>query len=249
MSKRNDLQEIIDRANKVHNYAYDYSLLKNHKSMHDYVDIICPKHGVFSMTMHSHTHKKRGCKQCAIDKCTYSKEKFIENAKKVHGDKYNYDKVIYITGRKKVIITCPLHGDFKQQPRDHVNSKQGCPICSESKGEKEIRIILKKLSINFIQEKKFLDLKFKKFLYFDFYLPDYNVCIEFDGEQHFAPFDIFGGLESFEIIKQRDELKKIYCENNNIKLLNITYLDEDIEKIIKDFLSIKEHKILRFLEL
>ena len=247
MSKRNELEDIINRANKIHNNAYDYSLLKNHKSMNDYVDIICPKHGVFSMTMHSHTHKKRGCKLCAIDKVTYSKEDFVKNAIRVHGDKYNYDKVNYITGRKKVIITCPTHGDFTQQPRDHVNRKQGCPVCSESKGERAIRILLKKLNIDFDPEKKFCDLRHKNCLFFDFYLPDYNCCIEFDGEQHFSPFDIFGGEEAFKIIQIKDKMKNEYCENNDIRLLRITYKDKDnIEKIIRNFLSVKENRIARF---
>lgn len=247
MSKRNDLQFIIDKANKIHNNAYDYSLLKDHKSMHDYVNIICPKHGIFSMTMHSHTHKRRGCKKCAVDRVTDTKDNFVEKAIKVHGDKYNYDKSDYSTCRNYIIITCPIHGDFSQKPRDHINAKQGCPICSESKGEKEIRKILKFLNISFIPQKKFCDLKFKKCLSFDFYLPDYNTCIEFDGEQHFAPFDIFGGEKSFRIIKEKDELKRLYCEKNNMKLLRITYLDIDIGRKIKEFLSIKEHKILRFI--
>ena len=160
MSKRNELKDIIDKANLIHNNAYDYSLLNSHKSMNDYVDIICPKHGKFSMTMHSHTHKKRGCKYCAIEKVTDSKENFIRKARLVHGDKYSYDNVDYLTGRTKVLITCPIHGDFLQQPRDHINAKQGCPICSESKGEREVRIILKKLNINFVSEKKFCDLKY-----------------------------------------------------------------------------------------
>ena len=186
MSKRNELQDVIDKANKIHNNFYDYSLIDSHKNMHDYVDIICPKHGKFSMTLHSHTHKKRGCKKCAIDRVTDTKEKFIDKANKTHDYKYNYDKVNYITSRTKVIITCPDHGDFQMIPNSHLYRKQGCPICSESKGERSIRIILKNLNIKFESEKKFCDLRHKYCLFFDFYLPDYNACIEFDGEQHFA---------------------------------------------------------------
>ena len=61
-----------------------------------------------------------------------------------------------------------------------------------------------------------------------------------------APFDIFGGEKSFSIIKERDEMKNKYCIDNNMKLLRISYLDKNIEKIIKNFLSLKEHKILKF---
>lgn len=171
---------------------------------------------------------------------------FLNKANKIHDNKYNYDKANYINMITKVIIGCPIHGDFEQRPMDHLNSKQGCPICSESKGEKEIRKILKKLNIIFESQKKFCDLRYKNCLSFDFYLPDYNTCIEYDGPQHFAPYDIFGGEESFETIKKRDDLKRLYCEKNNIKLLRITYLDKEIDQIIKDFFSIKENKILRF---
>jgi very-short-patch-repair endonuclease len=191
-----------------------------------------------------------GCKKCGIEKTkkytVLGKDKFIEIANKIHNNKYIYDNVEYINSYTPVEIICPKHGPFFQKPNDHISSKCGCPICSESKGERQIRIILKSLKISFVQEKKFCDLKHKNCLYFDFYLPDLNVCIEFDGEQHFAPFDIFGGEESFNIIQIKDKLKNEYCEKNNIRLLRITYLDENIEKIIKDFFFIREHKILRF---
>ena len=133
---------------------------------------------------------------------------------------------------------------------DHLNAKQGCPICSESKGERGIRMTLKELNISFIQEKKFCDLRHKNCLSFDFYLSDYNCCIEFDGEQHFSPFDIFGGEDSFKIIKIRDKEKNEYCEKNNIKLLRITYKDKDnIEGMIRNFLFVTEHRIARFCEI
>lgn len=234
--KRNDLKYIINKANEIHNFFYDYSLLKKNKSMHDRVDIICPNHGKFSLSLHSHINKKRGCKFCSLERSTDNKEKFIEKSNKIHGNFYKYDKVQYTNSKTKVIITCPIHGDFLQRPMDHINSKQGCPVCNESKGEKEIRNILNDLKIEFEPQKSFCDLKFKKCLYFDFYLPYYNTCIEFNGEQHFAPFEIFGGEESFKILNQRDALKKLYCKEKNINLLNIKYLDINIEKIIKDFL-------------
>ena len=237
MSKINTLDFIINKANKIHNNSYDYSLLKEHKSMHDKVDIICPKHGIFTKSMHSHLHKKRGCKYCAIERVTDTKEIFIEKANKIHDYFYNYDEVVYINSRTKIIIRCPIHGKFSQLPRDHINSKQGCPICSESKGEKKIRIILKSLNISYESEKKFCDLKHKNYLSFDFYLPEYNICIEFDGEKHFDSYDIFGGEKSFNVIKIRDNLKNDYCGKNNIRLLRISYKDINIENLITNFLK------------
>ena len=75
-------------------------------------------------------------------------------------------------------------------------------------------------------------------LLFDVYLPKYNVVIEYDGEQHFYPCDLFGGEEGFERTKERDEIKNIYCENNGIILYRISYKDKNIiEQIIDDIIN------------
>lgn len=234
--KRNKLNFLIDKANKIHNFSYDYSLLKDYKSMHDSVNIICPAHGQFSLSLHSHINKKRGCRLCALERSKDTKKDFVNKSNKIHNFFYNYDEVDYKNSKTKVIIKCPIHGDFNQRPMDHINSKQGCPICSESRGEKEIRRILRELDISFVSQKRFDDLKYRSFLYFDFYLPSYNTCIEFDGEQHFSSFDIFGGQKSFEIVKERDRIKNEYCDKNDINLLRITYQDKDIDNIIRNYI-------------
>ena len=111
--------------------------------------------------------------------------KFVEKARKIHGNKYDYSKVNYINAQTKVKITCPEHGEFWQKPNNHLNGKS-CPLCSESHGEREIRKLLDKYGIRYEREKTFDDLNGigGGQLRFDFYLPDHNMCIEFDGEQH-----------------------------------------------------------------
>ena len=249
-NKRNDIVNLIDRANKIHNNSYDYSNLTDHISMHDKVDIKCSRHGIFNISLHSHINKKRGCKDCAIDRVTDTKDKFVEKANKIHNNKYDYSKVIYKTSRKKVEIICPMpnHGSFLQKPNDHIHSKAGCPICKESKGERFISILLHKYNIEYVPQKYFDDLKYKGLLYFDFYLPELNVCIEYDGEQHFKSILYWGGDDSFKLIQQRDNLKKEYCKLNNIPLLRLTYKDSDAEvreKVLR-FLQIKESMITKF---
>ena len=72
---------------------------------------------------------------------------------------------------------------------------------------------------------------------FDFYLPAYNLCIEFDGEQHFKSIKHFGGEKRLSIQKIKDNIKTEYCKNNNIKLLRIPYYDfNNIEKILEKIL-------------
>ena len=111
----------------------------------------------------------------------------------------------------------------------------GCPICNESKGEKTIRNFLLINNINFIQQKKFDDCKHKQKLSFDFYLPKYNTCIEYDGIQHFELLKYIG-FDKFKIIQKRDIIKNNYCISNNIHLLRIKYNENILDILSKFFL-------------
>lgn len=89
--------------------------------------------------------------------------------------------------------------------------------------------------IDFEQEKRFYDCRDVKPLPFDFYLPQYNLIIEFDGQQHFR--EVYN--RDFETTKKHDEIKNKYCEDNDIDLLRIPYWDgNDIEKIISTKLNL-----------
>lgn len=232
--KRNNLNDLIKKSNIIHNYSYDYSLLLKHKNMHNYVDIICKKHGIFSLSLHSHINKRRGCKQCSIDKRKDDKKTFIEKAVKKHGKKFIYDKVNYINSKTKVLIFCKKHGHFSQAPNYHLQG-QGCPICNESKGENKIRKYLEENNINYIYQKSFNDLKYKRSLFFDFYLPEKNICIEFDGEQHFISVKNWGGDNGLKNRKNKDELKTNYCVKNKIELIRISYSENIIDRLNRIF--------------
>lgn len=122
-------------------------------------------------------------------------EQFIEKARQIHGDKYDYSKVEYVNNKTNVCIICPEHGEFWQTPHNHLKGK-GCPICSESKLEKKVRNFLIENKIKFETEKTFEWLKNEGQLRLDFYLPDYNIAIECQCEQHFKPIDFAGkGIE------------------------------------------------------
>lgn len=94
---------------------------------HIKVKIICSKHGIFEQTPYKHMIG-RGCQQCA--KTTkHTKDVFTQKANNTHNNFYGYDKVSYINSGKKVIITCPIHGDFLQTPNNHLQGVK-CPGCS-----------------------------------------------------------------------------------------------------------------------
>ena len=88
-------------------------------------------------------------------------------------------------------------------------------------------------NINFIHQFSFNDCINIRKLPFDFYLPEHNTCIEFDGEQHFKPLKRFGGEQNFIYIQKNDEIKNKYCLEKNIKLIRIKY-NQNIIKILEN---------------
>ena len=122
----------------------------------------------------------------------------------------------------------------------------GCPKCSNSKGNNVIKDILTLHNINYVEEKTFENCKMKCFLRFDFFLPKYNILIEYDGEQHFTNSSYYGGKNEFNKRIEYDNIKNTYCKNNNIFLLRIPYKykpskqKDKIEKIILDYLKTKQ---------
>jgi hypothetical protein len=126
MPKKITIEEFIKRSNLRHNnkYNYDQSLYLNSKEK---IEIICPYHGVFYQLAGEHL-RGCGCPDCDPTKVLGIK-KFISKAKQIHGDKYDYSLVDYISNREYIIIICPKHGEFKQVPEAHLR-KQGCPKCS-----------------------------------------------------------------------------------------------------------------------
>lgn len=134
----------------------------------------------------------------------------------------------YRTKYKHYRYRCLKDGYEGNIREDHLCKWHGCPICRNSIGEKKVKEYLKKHGVNFVQQHTFNDCKNIKELPFDFYLPDYNACIEYDGLQHFEPVD-FGGrgeeyaIKQFEDLQVRDGIKNSYCQNNHIFLCRIKY--------------------------
>jgi hypothetical protein len=161
-----------------------------------------------------------------------TREEFVEEANLVHDNKFDYSKTNYTKANTKVIITCPVHGDFTQTPNSHLRGS-GCRNCTESKGEKAIAKFLTKNNIHFERQYKFPDCRNIFELPFDFYIPSMRTVIEYDGEQHFKPLPFFGGEKAFEKLKINDKIKSEYCEDNTIDMLRISYVHlNDISQIL-----------------
>lgn len=132
-------EEFIEKAKKKHSDKYNYSKVVYTRST-DKVNIVCKDHGEFLQTPHKHMQGD-GCPKCGVDrireKIIGTLQNFLDRAVKKHGSKYSYDKVVYISAKTKVIITCPIHGDFEQTPDDHT-SGNGCVLCSREQTSKRM---------------------------------------------------------------------------------------------------------------
>ena len=198
--KRKDISQVLSDFNKIHNNKYQYPYLKdeyiNNKSI---ITFICPIHGELSQQALKHLNGE-GCKLCSHQSFPHTTETYIKRANEIHHNKYDYVNTKYIDRLTDIVITCPIHGDFTQSPKDHL-SGCGCPICKESTLEKEIRNILETNSIDYLYEYKGHTLHNKSV---DFYLINYNVAIECQGEQHFIPINFFGGENKLKTYIDRD---------------------------------------------
>lgn len=214
-------EEWIENAKKVHGDAYDYSKVEyvNNKTK---VCITCPIHGDFYQAPSSHLTGVK-CPKCKGGVVLTTKE-WLEKAKEVHGDRYNYSKVEYVNAKTKVCIICHRHGEFWQGASSHLTGK-GCPKCKSSKLENIIIEALNKNDINYVFQYKIKELGIKSL---DFYLPEYNIVIECQGEQHYVETD-FSKHKSAEEMKEDlnnrmelDKLKYDVCYKHNIEIIYFT---------------------------
>ena len=236
---RKDQDDFVKEAIEVHKDKFDYRDVE-YISYHEHVMIGCKKHGLFPQSPANHLAGK-GCPSCMAEtvglKNLKTREEFVKQAEEVHGDMYNYSEVIYINTKQNVTIICKKHGDFPQTPDCHLRGS-GCPTCNASRGELKIASLLTKYDFKYERQKRFVGCDYARPLMFDFYLPDHNLCIEYDGVQHFKPVDYFGGEETFKIQQEKDRIKSEYCTKNGINLFRIPYtafkkLDVLFEQISK----------------
>lgn len=235
--------DFIKKSKKIHNGLYDYSEVK-YIDCRTKVELICKEHSSFFMCPKEHINLKQGCPKCGkismSDKHRKEIDLLISQFIELNSYLYDYSKVEYKNNNTKIDIICKKHGSFLQTPKSHLRG-DGCPKCISSKGERKISSLLNNNNINYIIQKKYNDCLSNEGnkLRFDFYLPEKNICIEYDGEQHFRPIEYFGGMDRFNKQKLNDNIKDNYCLDNNIKLIRIPFNKyNDIEYILLSEINI-----------
>jgi hypothetical protein len=174
----------------------------------------------------------------------WTKEKlfnyFVEQSKNVHGDIYEYNIDKFNDLETLTEVYCKQHQRwFEVLPKEHIGGKR-CPFDNESKGESMVRVYLEKNKIPFMQYHKlkgcFSEINGRCILLtFDFFLPEQNTVIEYDGEQHYRPVERFGGEETYKRQVILDSIKNVFCNKSNIKMIRIPYTikkPKDVQELL-----------------
>lgn len=220
----------IERATRVHGVRFGYEDVR-YITNYQKVKIKCSIHGIFEQRASDHLNGSI-CPECAVTersgKRALTNDEFIERATKRHGERYGYEEVEYVNGETPVRIRCVKHGVFEQRADAHIQGS-GCYRCRQSKGENLIEVFLREKGISFVREHRLNEHRY----FYDFYLPDQNILIEFHGIQHYVPIDFFGGKTAHIDTLKRDEIKRSLADKNGIPLIVVSYLQmNDLNSVL-----------------
>lgn len=242
---RNEDETEVLRA--IHDANPFLELLDPYRGKKAKIRMLCTIHNVVSYKTPYEAMIGRGCKQCGFEKLSRQaklpEDVYLERLRSL------FPHIHLKNGYDGVASLAEFHCDnCCNDFIDYANyvTRRGCPICDSSSMEQEIGKILTKYNIIYKPQFSFVDCKDQRALPFDFYLPEYNLLIEYDGQQHYRPVN-FGGisderaLQNFETTQLHDSIKTSYCKNNNIPLLRIPYWESgNIEQIILDNIKCKQ---------
>ena len=189
-----NFNNFLSKSGITHNYKYFY-IKETFLNIKNDVFIICPDHGFFKQNAYRHSRGSK-CPKCdIIYRAKSSRLLQSEAIRKLidkHGDRYDYSLVEYVDYKSNINIICKRHGVFSQKYSVHYMG-HGCSLCNMSNGELRISEYLDNMSFLYIKEHTFDDCKYINKLRYDFYIKDLNLCIEYDGIQHFKSIEYFGG--------------------------------------------------------
>lgn len=225
----------------THKTGYKLKSIGNFNYLRTVVTIECDKNHITEKTI-CLLEREHKCGECFGPK-SLKIDSLIEKVKDIcNNEKYTFNGFILENGARSILdLRCDEKHIYQPMYYNFVNAGWRCGECASTrKSSKECKIIEKYFidnNINFKTEYRFNDCKNKFTLPFDFYLPDYNLCIEYDGIQHYESIEFWGGEESLEKQKYNDSIKNKYCIENEINLLRIKYDEIDYIKKIETFIK------------
>ena len=228
-------QKVNDRCKEENCKLYEPFLYKNKKTK---IHLICDKDNHKWKTSYENIVRvKTGCPRCIGRHKTKEEIEQIIYERCVEENCSLYKEFIYKTQKSKMSLICNKdNNEWDVSYEDFIYSKYGCPVCNQSKLEKEVVIFLEEKNITierFINKKRFkwlINPITNYSLTLDFYLPEYNIAIECQGEQHFLD-KIFWYKKPLTKIQERDRIKFELCEKNGLILFyyanNKEYIPEN----------------------
>lgn len=220
----------------------EYVVLGEYTNNHTKINLyhtVCEKE--YWVTPNDFVSKGRRCGNCTPRQLK-TLEEFKEEVYSLEGEEYMVTGE-YINNRTNIEFRHEECGEYFEIRPCNFLSGGRCTVCRESKGERAVKDYLDKNNIQYEQEKSYKDLVYERPLRFDFYLPEYNLLIEYDGEQHFRHVEYFGTYDNFIKLQERDELKNEYCLMNDIPLFRIPYTKlSDIDNVLEETLKSIQRK-------
>lgn len=206
-------------------------VLDDYKNFNTALHYKCLKHDyIFTMTPISFRRGNYRCKKCKYEHNSLiqrkSNSEFLEELKEAHNSKIIATDN-YINTHTKIMFKCLVCKNYWKAEPNSVLRISGCPYCNNSHGEIVIKRILDRGGINYQSPKIFKDCLNIRPLHYDFYLPDCNLLLEYDGLQHYKSIEFFGGEKSFIDQQKRDAIKNKYAKDNGYILIRIPYKDTD----------------------
>lgn len=249
--KNKTTQDLIAEFTEIHGNKYTYDRV-NYNNVSTKVEILCNKcQRYFNQTPGSHLNG-RGCSYCFIKRRRTTNEA-ISLFIKIHGNRYNYDKVEYINKYKKIKISCWVHGLFLQSPGSHLRGR-GCPKCqhkNEALTGEYLSELIPNINIRFQESWNNIFTFTNSFKRSDFYFEyqERKIIVEYNGHQHYEPI-LFGNINLSEAIDKlkvqqvRDLELQNLCRQHGIHLIEVdgrkyqgkfikVYLQECLDRILK----------------
>jgi hypothetical protein len=206
----------------------------NHKSE---VIIKCENNHTWKTKIHNIIYNENWCPHCS----NCAKLTIEEMQKIANGRNGKCLSETYVNSKTNLLWECEKGHRWTAEPNRIKIQKSWCPICKESLGERIVSKYLQQNEIIFEKEKRFNNCRNHRKLSFDFYLPERNILIEYDGEQHFKPINFHEcsneeSIQNFNNLILKDAIKNKYCTDNNIQLIRIPYTTNNIEEFLNKFI-------------
>lgn len=222
-----------DIKNLVQNKMPHIKILSDYHILNDEIEYLCTIHNYRGHTTPVNLINGRGCYYCGLEKLSKGMKLSLDEVdKRIKNINPKFERIgIYTYSTSPMKIKCNECGYTWDSSLANLRF---CPNCEKDKmykGEHMIFDILQERGIDFETQKKYDDCRNIRTLPFDFYLPQYNTCIEYNGIQHYKPVDYFGGEDSYNQQVKNDNIKRKYCEDNGIGLITVPYQYDTKEKV------------------